>query len=188
MRHLHYEKPRSEHFQPGYRTNQPSPSRSLNEASEERIVTLYTSGHSIESITREVGRARHLVVHTLQSKGIFGSRRPALHAEELDSERKSDPVPDKRANQAVERAAAPPKKTTRARKPKSPNQLDAVIDEKATAKTPSTERTSSTQRWSPQVVNAMIRVASESGLSLGLSVEEVKRLASGSGHKAVRRG
>ena len=35
---------------------------------------LYTNGQSIESITREVGRARYLVVHVLQSKGVFGNR------------------------------------------------------------------------------------------------------------------
>lgn len=149
---------------------------------------LYTSGHSIESIIREVGRARHVVVHTLQSRGVFGNRRPDLHALELPSERKSDPVPDERANQAAEGAAALPEETAQARKAKSPRRRKTLIEEETTAKTASTEGASDTQRWSPQVVSAMIQFASESGLSLGLSVEEVKRLTSGAGHGAVRGG
>ena len=47
----------------------------MTEDTEQRIVRLYTCGQSIESITKEVGRARHLVVHILQSKGVFANRR-----------------------------------------------------------------------------------------------------------------
>jgi hypothetical protein len=53
---------------PRFLTNQPS----LDNETEKRIVMLYTSGQSIESITREVCRARHRVVHILQARGIFG--------------------------------------------------------------------------------------------------------------------
>jgi hypothetical protein len=46
---------------------------SLNEEMEQRIVMLHASGQSVASITREVGRARHLIVHILQSRGVFAS-------------------------------------------------------------------------------------------------------------------
>jgi hypothetical protein len=70
---LSYRKPRDESFQPSCRTNRKA-SGSVGEDTVQRIVKLYNGGQSIESVTREVGRARHVVVHVLQSRGVFGNR------------------------------------------------------------------------------------------------------------------
>ena len=83
---LYDRKPRNESSQPRYRTNQPKAWGSMNEGTQQRIVMLYTDGQSIESITKEVGRARHLVVHVLQSKGVFGNRRTEPDHEESRTE------------------------------------------------------------------------------------------------------
>jgi hypothetical protein len=70
---LSYRKPLDESFQPSCRTNRKA-SGSVSEDTVQRIVRLYSGGQSIESITKEVSRARHVVVHVLQSKGVFGNR------------------------------------------------------------------------------------------------------------------
>ena len=69
---LYYRKPRNESFSPQHRTKPPTAWGTLNGDLQDRVVMLYTSGQSIEAISREISKARHFVVHVLQSRGIFG--------------------------------------------------------------------------------------------------------------------
>jgi hypothetical protein len=195
---LYYREPRHESFPPRHRTNQPQPSGSLNEGTEQRILSLYTSGQSIETITREVGRARHLVVHTLQSRGVFGNHRtePVREEPKVESvaaeeqkkklvieERKLDPVADKGSEPEIE-VVEPPRKATRIRKSKSPAQLKSVIVDKPKAKPLVAEKAPVKGRWSPQVVDALLKVVAQPGINSEMSMEEVKRMVSGSRPKA----
>lgn len=75
---LYYQRPWDESFQPRHFTSQ-KPSGSIGEDAAQRVARLYSSGQSIESIGKEVGRARHFIVHVLQSKGLYGNRPIELH-------------------------------------------------------------------------------------------------------------
>jgi hypothetical protein len=188
MKHteLYYREPRHESFPPRHRTTQPQPSGSLNEDTTQRILTLYTSGQSVESITREVGRARHLIVHLLQSRGVFGNcglepvrEEPKVESppvEELKEElfieqRKLGPVADKGPEPKIKVEAAP-RKTTRIRKSKSPAQLKSVIIENPKVKPHAAEKAPVTGRWSPQVVDALLKVVAQSEIDPEMSIGE----------------
>jgi hypothetical protein len=177
------------------------PSGSINEDTQQRIVMLYNSGQSIESITREVGRARHLVVHTLQSRGVFGTRRTKPDYEEsrneplavedlkeelIIEERKLDPVAVEGSEPeiAIDETS---RKMTRLRKSKAPAQLKSVIVEKPKVKPHAAEKASVTGRWSPQVVDALLRVVALSEIDPEMSIGEVKRMVSGARHKDGRK-
>jgi hypothetical protein len=198
---LYYRESRHESFPPKHRTNQPQPSGSLNEDTAQRIVTFYTSGHSIESITREVGRARHLIVYLLQSRGVFGNCRtepdreepkvesPAVEEQKkklVIKERKLDPVADKGPEPKIEVQAAP-RKATRIRKSKAPEQLKSVAIEKPKAELPAAEKAPVTGRWSPQVVDALVEVVTQSEVNPGMSLDEVKTMVSGLRRKVPKR-
>ena len=100
---LYYRKPRHESFQPRPRPNNKA-SGSLNEGIEQRIVMLYTGGQSIDFVTKEVGRARHVVVHVLQFKGVFGNRRTEPDHEES---RADSPVVEELKGELVDEERKP---------------------------------------------------------------------------------
>jgi hypothetical protein len=203
MKHteLYYREPRHESFPPRHRTTQPKPMGSLNAEAEERIVMLYASGQSIETITREVGRARHLIVHLLQSRGVFGKRRtepvreePWIGSVAAEEQKKTiavkelelDPVAVEESEPeiAIEK---PSRKVTRLRKSKAPVQLKSVIVEKPKVKPPVAEKVPVTDRWSPQVVDALFKVAAQSEIDPEMSIGEVKRIVSGARQKDGRK-
>jgi hypothetical protein len=194
---LYYREPRNEPFQPRSRTTQPK--GSLNEDVEQRIVTLYTSGQSIESITREVGRARHLVVHILQSRGVFGNR--GMEPDRVESRTESDAVEEleeqlvaedqlelqvvtDKTPEAQVAVKEPSRKMTRLRKSKAPEQLKSVTIEKPKARLPAAGKAQVSGRWSPPVVDALLKVVAQSEIDPEMSMEEVMRMLSGAKRKA----
>lgn len=187
-----YRKPGSEHFQPGYHNNQPQAPRSSKEDTEQRIVTLYTSGQSIESITREVGRARHLVVHVLQSRGVFGNRRTEPDSEEplaepiaaesmteeyVIKEREPELIAVDGPGPEIA-TKEPPKKTTRVRKSKSPEQLQSLPAEKPMREPAAPENSSTAGQWSPLLVDALYKLVARQDIDTGMTLEDVRKMVS----------
>ncbi|MDR3557089.1 MAG: hypothetical protein P4L55_20225 [Syntrophobacteraceae bacterium] len=188
----HYRKPGNEPFQPGRSNNQPQVRRPLNEDTEQRIVTLYTSGQSIESITKEVGRARYLVVHVLQSRGVFGNRPTELDCEEPWTEpvavedMTQESVVKERAPELIAvngpeseiATKEPPKKAKRVRKSKSPEQLKSSPAEKPIPKPATPENSSTAGRWSPLLVDALYELVAGHDINTGMTLEDVKKMVS----------
>ena len=187
---LYYQKPRNESFQPRYRTNQPKAWGSMNEDTEQRIMMLYTYGQSIESITKEVGRARHLVVHVLHSKGVFGKRRTESDREEsrtespvveelkdelVNEERKPETLAVK-GSEPESAVEEPPRKTKPLRKSKSPGKLRSMSAAKTRPKPSGAEKTPVTSRWSPVVVDALCKVVGQHDLNPDMSLEDVQKM------------
>ncbi len=187
---LFYRKPGNESFQPRFHTNQPKAGGSMNGDTEQRIVTLYTCGQSIESITREVGRARHLIVHVLQSKGVFGSRRTELDREEARTESpvvedlKEEPVNEERKPETLAVKGSepegfveePPRKAKPPRTSKSPGKLRSHA--KTRPKPSGAGKTPVTSRWSPSVLAALYNVVGQHDLNPDMSLEEVQKMVS----------
>jgi hypothetical protein len=190
----YYRKTRNETFPPRNRTNQPKAWGSLNEDTEQRIVMLYTNGQSIESITKEVGRARYLVVHVLQSRGVFGNCRtePDREVSRIESivveDVKEELVIDKRKPESIALKAResqiameePPGKVKRFRKSKSSEQLKSLTVEKQIPKPPGLEKSSVKDRWSPLLVDVLCKVVAQHDLNTGMTLEDVQRMVSGS--------
>ncbi len=191
----HYRKPRNESFQPGHRNNQPQARRSLNEDTEQLIVALYTGGQSIESITREVGRARHLVVHVLQSRGVFGNRRTGPDFEEPRIESvvvedikdiKEKFVIEERNQESIAvnglgseiATKEPPGKVKRFRKSKSSGQFKSLPAEKPIPKPSTLENPSVAGRWSPLLVDALYKIVTRHDLDTGMTLEDVQKMVS----------
>jgi len=183
---LHYRTPRTESFPPRHRTSQPQPSGSINDDTEKRIVMLYNSGQSIESVTREVGRARHLIVHILQSRGVFGNRQPEPVGEEsrsesLGAEDIKERCPAPLAVDGPEHEITleePPRKRKTVRRSKSVEPLKTVTADKRKPKVPAVKTPQLAGRWSPLVVDALCKVAAELDLKSGMSLEEVHKMVS----------
>lgn len=178
----YYRRPGNVSFKPGYHKNQPQAPHSLKEDTEQRIVSLYTGGQSIESITREVGRARYLVVHVLQSRGVFGNRR----AESDNVEPEPVAVADKTEERVPEPIAVsgpksenatkePSPKAKRVRKPKSTEQLKSLPAEKPMLK-PATPQNSG--GWSPLLVEALYNLVSRKDIDTGMTLEDVRKMVS----------
>jgi hypothetical protein len=183
---LYYRKPRDEFFQPRHRTNHKA-SGSLNEGIEQRIVLLYTGGQSIESITKEVGRARHLVVHVLQSKGVFANRRTGPDHEEsrtgspvveelketlVDEERKPETLAVASEPESV--VEEPLRKAKPLRKSKSPGKVRSSA--KTRPKPSGAQRVSITSRWSQMVLDALCKVVGQEDLNADMSLEDVQKM------------
>jgi hypothetical protein len=188
---LYYRKPRNGSFEPRCRTN-PKACGSMNEGTEQRIVMLYTCGQSIESITKDVGRARHIVVHVLQSKGVFGNRRAEpdreesrtesplveeLKAESVNEEWKPKPlaVKESEPESVVEE---PPRKAKPLRKSKSPGKLTSIPAVKTRSKPSRAEKTPVASGWSPLVLDALYKVVGQHDLNPDMGLEEVQKMAS----------
>ena len=171
----YYRKPQND-FAPRFRTNQST----LNDEAEKRIVMLYTSGTSIDSIAREVGRARHRVVHILQTKGVFGNspteckdpkdETPIIVEEQIVEEQKEElTAREPETEIAVERPSR-----RRVRKPES---SDKAAVQPASVP-PVVEKPHN--RWSDPVVDALCKIAIQSNIYPGKSLEEVRKLVSDS--------
>jgi hypothetical protein len=169
------------------------PRSSLNDDTAERIVMLYTGGQSVESITREVGRARHVVVHILQAKGVFGIKQK----ETIREEPKSAALPVEEPTEApaveeiepkpivfegsgpeiaVEETYEKPKLPT---KPESPRKLKPIAVGIPSPEPPDVEEPRHTERWLPLVVDALCKVILRFNLYPGMSPEEVQEMVSG---------
>ena len=189
---LHYRELRDEPFQPRCHTNRQKAGGALNEDTAKRIVTLYTNGQSIESITKEVGRARHVVVHILQSQGVFENRPvesesqegrdESVVVEELKEQlvgegRKTETATVKRSESEsiVEESLG---KVKRIRKSKLQENSKPPTTDKSKPKPVAPEITTATGRWAPQVVDALFKVVMQSKVNTGVSLEEVKRMVS----------
>ena len=132
-----YQKPADESFQ--HRTNRKARG-SMTGETEQRIVTLYAGGHSIESITKEVGRARHVVVHMLQTKGVFGNRPTEQREESMSTEHPKEEPESEAQIAAGKPAAAKALRKLTTRKPKATK-----------VQLPEAKKTPVTGRWSPPV-------------------------------------
>jgi hypothetical protein len=174
------------------RTNQPNPSGSLNDDTEERIVLLYTSGQSVESITREVGRARHRIVHILQARGVFGNSQTGANCEEPKSESLTVEEPKEELT-IEERRPKPPtvkelgpeipteepaRKPKRPRKSESPQNLKSMATEKARPAPPGLPKPDCPDRWSPLVLESLCKVIMQLDLYPGMNLEEVHTMLS----------
>lgn len=154
--------------EPNYRQNYSSNTNQLNDKTEKRIVMLYTSGQSVDAIAREVGRARHRVVHLLQTKGVFGkgqTKRDELEDEALpvDEPKEELAAAGSELEIAVEKPAASRRRVKTPRKaPVKPATVVSTVEK--------------TDRWSPPVVDALCKVAMQSNLYPGKSVDEVREL------------
>ena len=185
---LYDRKPRNEASQPRYRTNQPKAWGSMNEGTQQRIVMLYTDGQSIESITKEVGRARHLVVHVLQSKGVFGNRRTepdheesrtespvvAELNEELVNEEREPETSAVKGSEPERVVEESPRKTKPLRASKSPGKLKAMPAAKTRPKPSDAERSPVTSRWSPLALDALCKGAGQHDMNPDISLEDVQ--------------
>jgi hypothetical protein len=187
---LYCRNPRNESFQPRYRTNQPKAWGSMNEGTEQRIAMLYTWGQSIESITKEVGRARHFVVHVLQSKGVLGNHRTGpdqeksrtdspvveeLKQELVNEERKPETLAVK-GSEPESVVGEPLRKAKPLRKSKSPRKLRSMPVAKTRPKPSGAERIPVTSRWSPVVLNALYKVVGQHDLNPDMSPEDVQKM------------
>jgi hypothetical protein len=187
---LYYRKPRNESFQAKCRTKQHKVRGSMNEDTEQRIVMLYTCGQSIESITREVGRARYLVVHVLQSKGVFGNRRTEpdrkesraespvveeLKEELVNEERKPETLVVK-GSEPGSVVEEPPRKAKPPEKSKSPGKLRSMTAAKTRPKPSGAEEKPVTSRWSSPVLDALCEVVGQHDLNPDMSLEEVQKM------------
>ncbi|MCL5405611.1 MAG: hypothetical protein M1398_02620 [Deltaproteobacteria bacterium] len=165
----------------------------MKEDTEQRIVTLYTSGQSIESITKEVGRARYLVVHVLQSRGVFGNRRPDYEeprsepvvVANIDDVKEEHVIKEREpeliaANGSGSEIATkePPKKAKRFRKSKSPEQLKSLLVEKKMLKPATSEDSAVAGRWSPLLVDALYELAARQDIDAGMTLEDVRKMVS----------
>jgi hypothetical protein len=189
---LYYRKPRSESFQPRYRTNQSKAWGSMNEDTEQRIVMLYTRGQGIESITKEIGRARHIVVHILQSKGVFGNRRaepdrvesrivsPVVEEqkEELLNEEPKPETIGVKGSEPESVVEEPPRKAKLLRKSKPAGKLGSIPAAKMKPRPSGAEKTPVTSRWSPQVLDALHKVVEHRDFNPDMSLEEVHKMVS----------
>jgi hypothetical protein len=164
----------------------------MNVDTEQRIVMLYTCGQSIESITKEVGRARYLVVHVLQSKGVFGNHRTEpdreksstespvveeLKEELVNEERKLETLAAKRSEpeSVVEE---PTRKAKPLRRSKSPGKLRSISAAKTRPKPFGGEKTPVTSRWSPMVLDALHKVVGQHDINPDMSLQEVQKMVS----------
>jgi hypothetical protein len=185
---LYYRKPGNKSFQPRFHANQPKAWGSITGDTEQRIMTLYTCGQSIESITKEVGRARHLIVHVLQSKGVFGSRRTEPDREESRTESpvveelKQETVNEKRKPETLAAKGSeperfveePPIKAKPLRKSKSSAKLRS--NAKTRPKPSGAEKTPVTSQWSPLVLDALHKVVGQHDLNSDMSLEDVEKM------------
>jgi hypothetical protein len=165
----------------------------LNDDTEERIVMLYTSGQSVEAITREVGRARHRVVHTLQTRGVFGINQKESIQEEPKSE--SLPVEVLEEAPAIEEVEPKPlavegagpeiaiEETCEHPKPERESELPRKLKPIATgiprSAPPPVEEPQVSGRWLPLVADALCEVIMRLNLYPGMSPEEVHKMVSG---------
>lgn len=189
---LHYRKTREPSFSSGNRTNPPQPKGSAGGDIEQRIVALYRNGQSIESITREVGRARHLVVHVLHSTGVFGTVQPEMPPEMAETAdtfaQENGPAirQSELADKTAEDADAAPAKTVprvkriRRSKPKEAAPVLAAAKTPAVpmAPPPAAVSVRAASNWSPLIVDALFKVVTQSETDSGMSVEEVRRMVS----------
>lgn len=168
---LYYQKPREEPFQARSLTNRKL-SGSIGEDTPQRVVRLHTSGQSIESITKEVGRARHYVVHVLQSKGLYGNR----PTESDDSKISARAVEEEPASEILktEGVEKPTTANSRRKQKLSTKPKDRA---KTQPKVPKTRKTPVTGRWSPPVLSALCKVVGQHDLATDMSLEEVQKLA-----------
>lgn len=195
---LNYRERQHHAFPPRHHAGPPHARGSLHEDTEQRILTLYESGWSIELIARELRRGRHLIVHILQSKGVFGKRRSGPAPEDSRGAagaaevRQEDPVvheasPESTALEGAEPAAevqgeSQDRKTVRrARLTGKPN--SAGVDDEA-PKPSKPRKSKKSGPWSPQVVEALLKVVAERELDSGMSFQEVRKLVSGARRKA----
>jgi hypothetical protein len=151
-----------------HRQSYSSSTSQLNDKTEKRIVTLYTSGQSVDSIAREVGRARHRVVHLLQTKGVFGNGQTRRKEPEGESIPVDDPTEDLSAA-GSEPEIAVQKPATSRRRAKAPRKASVSLTDVPSA-------IEKTDRWSPPVVDALCKVAVQSNLYPGKSVDEVREI------------
>jgi len=160
----------------------------MTEDTEQRIVRLYTCGQSIESITREVGRARHLVVHILQSKGVFANRRTETDREEsrtelpvveelkeklVNEERKPETLAVK-GSEPESIVEEPPMKAKLLRQSKSAGKLRS--NAKTRPKPSGAEKTPATNGWSPLVLDALYKVVGQHDFNSDMSLEDVQKM------------
>ncbi len=183
---IHYRKAHHAPFSSGHRGNQPQPRGSAAGDVEQKIVTLYKNGQSIEAITRELGRARHLVVHVLHSTGVFGTVPTTPSHEsggsiaipehesfpEINQSDPSDaviPRPEVKLNKAGSTA-----KRIRRSKPLE-RSMDPAPAVTASAP-PASPAARTTGKWSPLVVDALFKVVTQLETDSGISVDELQRM------------
>ncbi len=183
---IHYRKAHHAPFSSGHRGNQPQPRGSAAGEVEQKIVTLYKNGQSIEAITREVGRARHLVVHILHSTGVFGTVQttPSRDAEGSIAIPEHESVPE--APQSDPSDAVIPRPEVKLHKATStvkrirrskPLESSTVPAPAAAASAPPASPTArTTGKWSPLVVDALYKVVTQLETDSGMSVEELQRM------------
>jgi len=139
---------------------------------------LYTCGQSVESITKDVGRARHLVVHVLQSKGVFGNRQVQPDREEskteslLVEEIKEELLNEEQKPESV--VEEPPRKAKPLRKSESPGKLRSNV--KTRPKPSHAENTQVTSGWSPLVLDALYKVVGQHDLNPDMGLEDVQKM------------
>ncbi len=181
---LHYRYVSNDSFSPSNRTQPPRPRGSANPNIEERILSLYAEGMSVESITREVGRARHLVVHVLQSRGVFRTTpsepvpgEPEAKGEPLTSPDAVTPIEeDPMASAAVAPKDAAPPAVTRPRRFRASEGRPTKPQTQADPKHRDVPRKPEGDAWSPQVVEALFEVVTKGEIDSGMSMDEVRRL------------
>jgi hypothetical protein len=186
---LYYRKPLDQSFQPRYLNNH-KPSGSTDENTAQRILTLYYSGQSIESITKQLGRARHFVVHVLQSKGVFGQQRSGYDSkgstskpsvtkelmEEVLSEKgkQKRPIVKRHRTESVvdepSEKAKLPITSTPGRKSKS------ILAAKTKLKPSSVEEMPTTGQWSPPMLDALHQILGQQDIKSDMSLEEVQKM------------
>jgi hypothetical protein len=149
---------------------------------------LYTCGQSIESITKEVGRARHLVVHVLQSKDVFGNR---LTEPDREESRTESPVVEELKEKLVNEewkpeslavkesepesvVEEPLRKAKLLRKSKPAGKLTS--NAKTRPKPSGAERPPITSRWSPLVLDALYKVVGQQDLNPDMNLEDVQKM------------
>ena len=193
---LHFRKPANEQGSPRHGTNHSKPWNSINDATEERIMMLYASGHSIDSITREVGRARYRVVHVLQVRGVFSNSQmePDINSEEPESKSLTVQAPEEtladegQQKPLAVKGPAPEIAIEEASGQPGPpefelfRKLESMATNEPGATIPLGERLQDTSRWSPVVVDAMCKVIMQLNLYPGMSLEEVQKMVSDSNH------
>lgn len=198
---LHYRKVHRDSFAPPNQSHQPHPRGSANADIEARIVALYTDGMSIESITREVGRARHLVVHVLHSRGVFRTgpslpdwMEPVPESVASPSSDGGEPLDEESTGSAVEAQAtvvsrdAGSATAARPRRFKASKTRGPRADANADPGRPIGAQKPAAESWSPQVVDALFEVVTQVGSDAGLSMDDVHRLVSRRRRSQASRG
>ncbi len=168
---------------------QSRPVKSHANETEKRIISLYTSGQSIESITREVGRARHMVVHVLQSAGVFGKNQTGLGDKQL----RDDPAeknmeepatlelkPDTAAAEmpARTKVEVPADKRPISRNPKAGRTIKSKAAQRPNPASSPAEKPLVSGRWSPMVSDAVEKVILQFNLYPDMSSEEIRKMVS----------